>query len=619
MKKCKETKEERQLIQKQILELLQTGSEAIQYLYKMLEESMTDVRLCLDITTNLSELISTVVTSACEKTFLHIPNRIENVGDCTLDYLQQMKLQLLKCDLEAAKISLRFQVSGLYNHFYREVYSHLVLLVDEDALQEHYRNQFQFLDEIRELGDYKDYGEYKYKVSIIVGAYNNLEYTRKCIESLFEYTPGYKTDWELILKSDGSNDGTDEYFKSLHCEKTFLFRKNIRFDDPCMDAAEGKYTCYFSNDVIATHGWLDNLLDCIESDTSIGMVCPACNFISNYQQVNLNPPYGQNMVQMQRLAEKYNKSSPRLWRNMARLMMFVFVARTDLLRKIGWGDQCFCEGYFGDDAISMKIKRAGYRLVFVQNTFVHHFGSLTYGSMVANDKMNEGRMEFCRKFKFDSWQAVQANLYMINAVEKRKSMTVLCVDTGLCPTGLFLKAEMEQLGFRSRFLLSLRDNQYLPYVNDGGYDIVRARDIPYEREIADCAILLSLTYEGDDYLNVIKMTTDAVKKGGFLYIHLPNAGSFNVVMSGLVQENLVTANSFQNGKTPRLCNFIHDHFVNELKELGLVLETTTIVPLPDSQALQIMMRHLTAQINKNKEEFKKNFTTDFFILKMRKV
>ena len=55
------------------------------------------------------------------------------------------------------------------------------------------------------------------KVSITVLAYNRLEKTKRCIDSLLKYTKNI--DYELILIDNGSTDDTFEYFKSLKFDK----------------------------------------------------------------------------------------------------------------------------------------------------------------------------------------------------------------------------------------------------------------------------------------------------------------------------------------------------------------------------------------------------------------
>lgn len=55
------------------------------------------------------------------------------------------------------------------------------------------------------------------EVSIIVVGFNRLEKTRRCVQSILEYTGGI--DYELILVDSGSQDGTLAYYDSVQCPK----------------------------------------------------------------------------------------------------------------------------------------------------------------------------------------------------------------------------------------------------------------------------------------------------------------------------------------------------------------------------------------------------------------
>ena len=55
------------------------------------------------------------------------------------------------------------------------------------------------------------------EVTISIQAFNRLEKTKRCVESILKYTKGI--DYELLLVDSGSSDGTFEYYKSVPHEK----------------------------------------------------------------------------------------------------------------------------------------------------------------------------------------------------------------------------------------------------------------------------------------------------------------------------------------------------------------------------------------------------------------
>ncbi len=253
-------------------------------------------------------------------------------------------------------------------------------------------------------------------VTIVVIAYNHLDYTRQCIESILRYTS--HIDYELITINNGSSDGTEAYFNSLPNTIKINFPENIgvcKAINHGFRIAKGKYTLNISNDIVVTTRWLDNLLICMESDPKIGMAVPVCDASCNYQQIYL--PY-HTMEEMQREAERYNVSNPGLWEERLLLYTYAGIYRTDLQKALGGFDEDFNPGSYDDDAICFSIRRMGYKVIFAKDAFVHHFGSHTFNAEYAKDKglAMRNKMLFIRKFGADPYLAGLIDFDVLNLV-----------------------------------------------------------------------------------------------------------------------------------------------------------------------------------------------------------
>ncbi|AQS58811.1 glycosyltransferase family 2 protein [Desulforamulus ferrireducens] len=297
-------------------------------------------------------------------------------------------------------------------------------------------------------------------VTIIVLAYNHLSYTKQCIESLYQYTS--HIDFELITINNGSTDGTEEYFNSLPNTKKISFPENMgvcKAINYGIRMAQGKYTLNLSNDIVVTYNWLDNLLTCMESDEKIGMVVPVCNSTSNYQQITLK--YS-SLTEMQQRAKEYNVSNSQLWEERLRLVTYTCLFRTDLLQRLGGFDEDFNPGAFDDDAISFTIRRLGYKLILAKDTFVHHFGSITFKAEYAkNNLLQKNKILFFKKFGVYSWQAtfIDQNVLQLLSYKGQDNINILGIGMSYGATLLQIKNICQRHGSKNIKLYYLSEQK----------------------------------------------------------------------------------------------------------------------------------------------------------------
>jgi hypothetical protein len=69
--------------------------------------------------------------------------------------------------------------------------------------------------------------------------------------------------------------------------------------------------------------------------------------------------------------------------------MFCLAMRRDAYLRIGPLDQRYEVGMAEDDDYSLRAHEAGYRLVCLEDTLVHHFGESSFGKLVASGAYNE--------------------------------------------------------------------------------------------------------------------------------------------------------------------------------------------------------------------------------------
>lgn len=244
-------------------------------------------------------------------------------------------------------------------------------------------------------------------ITVLVIAYNRLEKTKRCVSSILKYTSDIP--YELLLVDNGSEDGTLSYFESVpHPQKRIVrITKNLGSQyalNLALRLFSGRYFVQVTNDVVVTRNWLANLLHCMESDPKIGMVTPGSSNISNLQEI---PLVFSSYEEMQREAADYNRSDPKKWEERLRLITVVLVLRRELIDLAGMIDRGFFHD-FGDDDFSVRVRRAGYKLMLCMDTFVHHDHDFRHGEdkdMTQFQRSLElGRKNFTDKYYgLDSW------------------------------------------------------------------------------------------------------------------------------------------------------------------------------------------------------------------------
>lgn len=213
------------------------------------------------------------------------------------------------------------------------------------------------------------------KTSIVILTYNKLDYTKQCIESIRNFT---HSDYEIIIVDNASTDGTVEWLEQQKDIRVVLNKKNLGFPKGCnqgIEIATGDNILLLNNDVIVTENWLENLLTCLYSDESIGAVGPVTNSAAYYTSIKADY---QTLDQMHEFARIYNQSNPERWDERLKLIGYCMLVKKDIVDLTGNLDEQFTPGNFEDDDYSLRIRRAGYKLILCKDTFIHHYGSMSW-------------------------------------------------------------------------------------------------------------------------------------------------------------------------------------------------------------------------------------------------
>lgn len=237
-------------------------------------------------------------------------------------------------------------------------------------------------------------------VSIIIPAFNQVDYCRQCLTTLLENTV---RPYKLILVDNGSTDGVAELFDAVpgatvvHAPENLGFAKGINLG---LAHAEG-HALLLNSDTLLPAGWLEPMLAALERDAAIGIVGPRSNCVSGAQQID--GLEFSDMESINRYAAELRMAQAGRTRDVARLVGFCMLIRDTVWRALGGMEEAFGIGNFEDDDYCIRVLRAGYRLCIAEDAFVFHYGSRTFLGMGITDEAWSNLLRRNEQVFADKW------------------------------------------------------------------------------------------------------------------------------------------------------------------------------------------------------------------------
>ena len=122
------------------------------------------------------------------------------------------------------------------------------------------------------------------EVSVVVVAWNALEELKACLSSIVRV--GVRRTFEVVVVDNGSRadvlDWLCEWADHQETVRVVRLDENTGFAHGTNVGAavsRGRFLAFLNSDTVVTDGWLDRLVDTLESDTSIGLVSPSTNYV----------------------------------------------------------------------------------------------------------------------------------------------------------------------------------------------------------------------------------------------------------------------------------------------------------------------------------------------------
>ena len=353
-------------------------------------------------------------------------------------------------------------------------------------------------------------------VSIVIPVYNQIHYTYACLLSILDHTKN--VDYEIIIADDVSTDATAELSKFTENVVICRNETNQGFLRNCNQAAKsarGKYIMFLNNDTQVTDGWLDSLVNLIESDPSIGMVGSKLVYPDGRLQeaggILWSDGSGWNYGRL----DDPEKPEYNYVKDVDYISGAAILLSTDLWKRIGGFDERFAPAYCEDSDLAFEVRKAGYRVVYQPLSKVIHFEGISNGTDVNGFGLKRYQVENSKKLK-EKWAAEfscqsenNGNPDPFRARERSQGKDIILVvdhyvptydrDAGSKTTFQYLKMFIDK-GYVVKFLGDnfLHEEPYSTALQQMGIEILYGRE--YQAGIWDW-----LKTHGDDikaaYLN----------------------------------------------------------------------------------------------------------------------
>jgi len=202
--------------------------------------------------------------------------------------------------------------------------------------------------------------------AITFACYNQVGYTRQCVDSLVRH--GYDLA-RVVVVDNGSSDETRDYLQTLPLGGRILNRQNLGCGvawNQGVLALQSEWTVVMNNDVLVSAGWLENLIGAAQA-RGVKVVSPA--LIEGPLDYDFDAFAAQSSARMHEVA-----------RQGARHAVCMCVHRS-VWEQVGYFQATPSLWGYEDTLFFNTLEQAGIATAMVGASWLHHYGSITVSAM----------------------------------------------------------------------------------------------------------------------------------------------------------------------------------------------------------------------------------------------
>ncbi len=240
------------------------------------------------------------------------------------------------------------------------------------------------------------------RVSVVTVNYNQSEVTCEFIESLNKAT--YKNLEVFVVDNNSPNDNPDiikEKYPNINLIKT---DKNLGFaggNNAALPYCKGKYVLFINNDTEVEPGFLEPMVDLLESDKQIGMVSPRIQFFYEPGIIQYAGFTKFNMTTIRLFSYGFNQKDEGQYQNVSEsgsIFGTAMLVPMRVIEEVGMMTDVFFL-YYEEHDWAAHIIKYGYKIYYQGKSLVLHKESISTGkdSPFKVYYLTRGRILFARR------------------------------------------------------------------------------------------------------------------------------------------------------------------------------------------------------------------------------
>lgn len=204
------------------------------------------------------------------------------------------------------------------------------------------------------------------KYAITFACYNQVEYTKKCIESMVKHGLNLS---RLVVVDNGSTDATQSYLETLLLGGLIINQTNLGCGVAWNQGAlhlQAEWTIIMNNDVIVSKNWVENLIETAEKN-NLKIISPALiegeldyNFEDFSQDISAKM---QNALRLDARHAVCIAVHQSVWLDIGYFQ--------PIPKLLGYEDTMFFS----------ELDKAGIKTAITGASWLHHYGSITQSAM----------------------------------------------------------------------------------------------------------------------------------------------------------------------------------------------------------------------------------------------